>query len=357
MHSTPRGVMQDSVSGDESWMRRALAEARRGIGRTSPNPPVGAVIVRDGVELGGGWHRAAGQPHAEREAIADASARHGGDAVRGASIYVTLEPCSTRGRTPPCTDGLIEAGIARVVYAATDPNPDHAGRADEVLRARGLEVVSGVLADEAGRLIRPFAKVQRLGLPWVMLKTAMGLDGRLTRPPGEGMWLTGEAARAEVQRLRAEVDAIVTSGETVRRDLPRLDLRDPELAAGREQPWRIVMSHRPDSLPADAPLFRDAHRARTRVLPRLDPESVLRTLVTECGVCSVMLETGGRLAGEFLDAGLIDEVACFLAPLLTGGPVPAVGGRGSDDPLALDEVRYRRFGEDVMMRGVVRRPG
>ena len=199
-------------------MQRAIDEARKGVGRTSPNPPVGAVIVRNGKELGAGWHRAAGQPHAEREAIAHVKRLHGEDTLKGATIYVTLEPCSTQGRTPACTAGVIEAGISKVVYAATDPNPAHAGRADEVLRAQGIEVVAGVLAREAERLIRPFAKVQRCGLPWVMLKTAMSLDGRLTRPPGESMWLTGPEARAEVQRLRSTVDALVTSGETVRGD-------------------------------------------------------------------------------------------------------------------------------------------
>ena len=228
------------VTDHELWMHRAIEEAGKGIGRTSPNPPVGAVIVRDGVELGAGWHRAAGQPHAEREAMRAVRSTYGDDAMKGATIYVTLEPCSTQGRTPACTDGVIEAGISQLVYAVADPNPAHAGRADEVLRGHGIDVVAGVLADEGERLIRPFSKVQRCGLPWVMLKTAMSLDGRLTRPPGESMWLTGSEARAEVQQLRASADAILTSGETVRRDRPRLDLREPSLLEGRDQPWRVV---------------------------------------------------------------------------------------------------------------------
>ncbi|MEP4077788.1 bifunctional diaminohydroxyphosphoribosylaminopyrimidine deaminase/5-amino-6-(5-phosphoribosylamino)uracil reductase RibD [Haloferula sp.] len=342
------------MSDHELWMHRAIEEAGKGVGRTAPNPPVGAVIVRDGVELGAGWHRAAGQPHAEREAIAAVRDTHGDDAMRGSTIFVTLEPCSTRGRTPACTDGVIEAGISKVVYAATDPNPAHAGRADEVLRGHGIEVVSGVLAEEAERLIRPFAKVQRSGLPWVMLKTAMSMDGRLTRPPGEGMWLTGTEARAEVQQLRASADAMLTSGETVRRDRPRLDLREPVLLEGRSQPWRVVLTNDPESLPKDAPLFCDEHSDRTLVMSRLDPEAALRQLVEEHGVNSVMVECGGRLAGALLDAGLIDEVAVFMAPMLNGGPVTAMGGDGFPEGLKLDEISFSQFGPDVMMRGVLK---
>jgi diaminohydroxyphosphoribosylaminopyrimidine deaminase/5-amino-6-(5-phosphoribosylamino)uracil reductase len=248
---------------------------------------------------------------------------------------------------------VIEAGISKVVYAATDPNPAHAGRADEVLREQGIEVVAGVLVKEAERLIRPFAKVQRCGLPWVMLKTAMSLDGRLTRPPGESMWLTGPEARAEVQRLRSTVDAMVTSGETVRRDRPRLDLRDPVLLEGREQPWRLILTDQPESLPKDAPLFCDGHSERTLIMPGSDPEGALRCLVKDYGVNSVMLECGGRLAGLLLDKGLIDEFVVFMAPMVTGGAVSALGGDGFPDGLKVDEVRYERFGSDVMMRGVV----
>ena len=336
-------------------MLRAFEEARRGVGRTAPNPPVGAVVVKEGVELGAGWHRQAGKPHAEREAMAAVREAHGPDALRGATVYVTLEPCSTRGRTPACTEGLIEAGVARVVWAATDPNPAHAGRAESVLGAAGIEVRAGVLAAEGERLIRPFAKVQRTGLPWVLWKTAMSLDGRLTRPPGEGMWLTGSEARAEVQRLRAEVDAIVTSGETVRRDRPRLDLRDAALLEGRAMPWRVILTDRPETLPADAPLLADAHRERTLVLPRRDPKAALQRLVAERGVCAVMLEAGGRLAGEFFDAGLIDEVAAFLAPALTGGEITSLGGNGTAGWM-VEEAVFARFGPDLMARGILKRP-
>lgn len=342
------------MTDDERWMARAIAEAERGVGKTAPNPPVGCVIVRDGREIGAGWHRRAGRPHAEREAIAAVVGTHGPGALRGATAYVTLEPCSTHGRTPPCTDALIEAGIGRAVFACTDPNPAHAGAAVGVLRSAGIEVTAGVLESEARRLIRPFSKVLATGLPWVLWKTAMSLDGRLTRPPGEGMWLTGAASRAEVQRLRGEVDAIVTSGETVRRDRPRLDLRDLQYLEGRDQPWRVVLTDRPGSLPQDAPLFTDGHRERTIVRPRGNPGGVLRELVSEFGVNTVMLECGGRLAADFAEAGLIDEVVAFMAPVICGGPVPALGGGGLPEGWGLGGVGFRRFDDDVMMRGVLR---
>jgi diaminohydroxyphosphoribosylaminopyrimidine deaminase/5-amino-6-(5-phosphoribosylamino)uracil reductase len=352
----PENGLSLSMQGEDArWMRRAIEEARKGIGRTSPNPPVGAVVVKDGVEIGAGWHRGAGLPHAEREAMAAARSTLGEDALRGSTVYVTLEPCSTHGRTPPCTEGLIEAGVARVIYAAEDPNPAHAGGADALLTAAGIAVTRGVLAEEAARLIRPFAKVQRCGLPWVILKTAMSLDGRITRPPGEGMWLTGPEARAEVQRLRAETDAVLTSGETVRQDRPRLDLRDPELAKGRAQPWRVVVTDRPDSLPMDAPLFTDDHKERTLIESRTAVEDVLRRLVRDRGVSAVLVECGGRLAADLLEKGLVDEWVAFLAPLLGGGPLPAVAGTGFPEGLRLEKPEFRRFGGDVMLRATIAR--
>jgi diaminohydroxyphosphoribosylaminopyrimidine deaminase/5-amino-6-(5-phosphoribosylamino)uracil reductase len=336
---------------DEEWMALALEEARKGIGRTAPNPPVGAVIVRDGVVLGKGWHRAAGQPHAEREAIADAR----GKDLRGSTIYVTLEPCSTHGRTPPCTQGIIDAGISRVVYACVDRNPDHAGRADEILTGAGIRVKSGVVAEEAGKILRPFFKVRQTGLPWVIWKTAMSLDGRITRPPGESQWLTGELARADVQKLRSTVDAILTSGETVRRDNPALTIRIPELLEGRTQPWRVVATDKPDTMPVDAPLFSDEWRDRTFIRPRHDPEQTLRNLVRDQGVLSVMVEAGGIYSAALLEAGLIDEAVIYYAPILCGGPSPGLAGAGLNESLHLKEIEFQQFGNDIRLRGVIGR--
>jgi len=343
----------NQAAADEPWMTLALAEAENGVGRTAPNPPVGAVIVRDGELLGRGWHRAAGQPHAEREAIADALARHGADALRGACLYVTLEPCSTHGRTPPCTDGILEAGIARVVYACRDENPAHCGRADAVLKDAGVDVVSGVLQQDALRQLRPFFKVRRTGLPWVIWKTAMSIDGRLTRLPDESQWLTSDAARLDVQRLRSTVDAILTSGETVRRDRPALTIRVSELADGRLQPWRVVFSDSPDSLPADAPVMRDT--GRTWVMPRAGLAGSLKTLATEQGVLSAMMEAGGVLASAFFSEGLIDEIVVYMAPMLCGGPVSATSDPALPEPLRLLEPEFIRIPgtDDIRLRALV----
>ena len=337
------------MNDDLHWMEAALAEACKGIGRTAPNPPVGAVIVKNGLVLGRGWHRAAGQPHAEREALADAA----GKDVRGSTAYITLEPCSTQGRTPPCTQGLIDAGVARVVYACVDQNPAHAGRADEILTAAGVEVVSGVCSVRADKILRPFFKVRQTGLPWVIWKTAMSLDGRITRPPAEGQWLTGELARADVQKLRATVEAILTSGESVRRDDPALTIRVPELLAGRSQPWRVVVTNQPETIPANAQLFSDDWRERTLIRPHSDLEKTLRDLAAEQGVLTVMVEAGGIFSAILFEAGLIDEVVIYYAPLLCGGPTLGLAGAGLESPLHLDEIEFQQFGDDIRMRGLV----
>jgi diaminohydroxyphosphoribosylaminopyrimidine deaminase/5-amino-6-(5-phosphoribosylamino)uracil reductase len=327
---------------DIRWMQLALTEARNGMGRTAPNPPVGAVIVKDGILLGKGWHRAAGMPHAEREALSDVGQKD----LRGATLYITLEPCSTQGRTPPCTQGIIDAGIGRVVYACVDRNPDHAGRADFLLHAAGIEVVSGICQEEAEKLLRPFFKVRETGLPWVIWKSAMSLDGRITRPPGEGQWLTGELARADVQKIRATVDAILTSGETVRRDKPALTIREPELLAGRQQPWRVVVTDRPESIVFQEPMD------RTLIRPRGDLSEILRNLVSEQGVLTVMVEAGGVFSAALFEAGLIDEVVVYYAPLLCGGPSPGLGGGGLHESLHLEEIDFKQFGDDVRVRGI-----
>lgn len=341
---------------DVYWMQHALKLARKGVGFTSPNPPVGAVVVMDGVELGGGWHHGAGQPHAEIEAIRDARTRHGDSCCKGATIYVTLEPCSTRGRTGPCTEAIMRAGFARVVYGTVDPNPHHEGVADAILSEAGIEVTQGVEEGDCVRLIRAFAKVQQTGLPWVIVKSAMSLDGRITRPPGEGQWLSGPEARAEVQVLRREADAVLTSGRTVRIDNPSLTVRDAALAPEQGQPWRVVLTSREDGIPAAATLRTDEFAARTLIFKGKRLEVVLRALASEHGVCTVLVEAGGNLLGRFVDEGWADEAVVYLTPMMTGGPVPSVGGEGAvslAERLQLQEIQFMRFGDDVRMRGTI----
>jgi diaminohydroxyphosphoribosylaminopyrimidine deaminase / 5-amino-6-(5-phosphoribosylamino)uracil reductase len=340
---------------DKRWMQSALEEARRGIGLTAPNPPVGSVIVRDGIELARGWHRRSGTPHAERNALANLAP---GEA-RGATVYVTLEPCSTHGQTGACTEALITAGVSRVVYGAHDPNPAHAGGALKVLTAAGIEVESCVCEEECLHLIRGFAMVQTEGRPWVIAKTAMSLDGRITRPPGEGQWLTGREAREEVQLLRGEVDAIVTSGETVRRDNPSLTLRSVAISPDKEQPWRFVLTR--DGLEqTEYQLFNDNYAQRSLLFQNEELGFVLSQLATNHGVNTILLESGGGLMGAFLDAGFIDEWVIYLAPLVTAGPSPAVGGLGAgtlEERYSLKNLTIHQVGDDLCARGLVDRAG
>jgi diaminohydroxyphosphoribosylaminopyrimidine deaminase/5-amino-6-(5-phosphoribosylamino)uracil reductase len=338
---------------DTEWMEIALQEARKGVGKTAPNPPVGAAIVKSDELLGRGWHQKAGMPHAEVEAIRAATAAHGAEALKGATAYITLEPCSTLGRTPACTSGLIEAGITRVVYACQDPNPHHAGAANEILRRAGIEVVSGVLKEPCEEILRPFFKVQRTGLPWVIWKCAMSLDGKITRPQGEGQWLSCEASRADVQKIRSEVDAILTSGETVRRDLPTLTIRVPEMLEGREQPWRVVYTQHPDSLPNDAPLFCDAWKHRTLVKTTDSLETMLKDLVREQGVLSIMIEAGGIFSAAMLRAGLVDEAVIYYAPIICGDTTPALAGEVFDRSLKMTHYHWEKLGNDLKLRGLL----
>ena len=340
-------------SEDEKWIRLALEEGSKGIGLTAPNPPVGAILVKNGTEIARGWHKKAGTPHAERNALFKVEA----NGARGATAYVTLEPCSTDGQTGACTAALISAGVAKVVYGARDPNPVHAGGADEILKSAGIEVVSGVLEEECKKLVRGFSMVQRKGRPWVIAKTAMSLDGRVTRPSGEGQWLSGPEAREEVQRLRVEVDAILTSGETVRRDNPALTLRGPVILSEKIQPWRAVMT-RQDLDQKIFQIFQDKWKERTLVFKNKSEYEVIRTLSRQQGVNTVLLEAGGSLLGSFFDEGLIDEWVIYLTPIVTGGPIVALGGRGSEileERLNLKDVTIHQVGRDVCARGIVNR--
>ena len=332
-------------------MRAALAAARRGIGSASPNPAVGAVLVRGQRVISRGYHRASGLPHAEIECLAAAPT----GSLRPATLYITLEPCSTIGRTPPCTDAIVRAGVGRVVIGATDPNPLHGGRGIDQLRASGIRVTTAVLVAECSQLNEAFSKWIVTGKPFVIAKCGMSLDGRLTRAPNEERWLTGPVARRHAMRLRAQVDAILIGAETLRRDNPRLTTRG---IPGGRQPWRVVLS-RSGKLPRDAHLFADRFAARTLVYRN----KALRQVLADLGrreITSVLIEGGGNVLGQAFDARLVDKVQFYLAPVFTGGPVPAVAGRGAGstaDGAKLSQTRFERIGPDLIVTGYPRWDG
>jgi diaminohydroxyphosphoribosylaminopyrimidine deaminase/5-amino-6-(5-phosphoribosylamino)uracil reductase len=329
----------------EDFMRVALAEARKGIGQTSPNPAVGALLIVDGKIISRGHHRAAGLPHAEIECLRKLRSV----APKNATLYVTLEPCSTSGRTPPCTKTIIAAGIKRVVVGATDPNPLHAGRGIKQLRAAGVQVRDEVLASECALLNEGYNKWIRTRQPFVIAKCGMSLDGRLTRPPTEPRWLTSPAARRHAHRLRAHADAILIGAETLRQDNPKLTVRGGGEA---KQPWRVVLS-RSGRLPRDAKLFTDRFADRTLVYRKKSLAFVLDDMGQK-EITSVLIEGGGDVLGQALEARLIDKLQIYLAPLFTGGSVVAFSGRGAgatDEALPLTEVSYQRLDGDICITG------
>jgi diaminohydroxyphosphoribosylaminopyrimidine deaminase/5-amino-6-(5-phosphoribosylamino)uracil reductase len=330
---------------DATFMQTALAEARRGFGLTSPNPAVGAVLVVGNKIVARGHHRRAGAPHAEVECLSTI----GRVLPKTATMYVTLEPCSTTGRTGPCTTALIDAGIKHLVVGAIDPNPKHAGRGINLLRDAGIEVRSGVLADECARLNESYNKWIRTGVPFVIAKAGMSLDGRLTRPPGEGQWLTSAASRRHAHRLRSQVDAILVGAETIRADDPRLTFRGYPDA---KQPWRIVLSSS-GKLPARAQIFVDEFRDRTLVYRKTEIATLLRELGAR-QITSVLIEGGGDVLGQALDAGVIDKAHIYVAPTFAGGPTRAFAGAGAAstaEAFQLRDVHYERIGSDVCVSG------
>ena len=330
---------------DEEFMRAALNEAKKALGQTSPNPAVGAVLVIDNRIMAKGHHREAGRGHAEIECLRDFGAR----VPARAMLYVTLEPCSTAGRTAPCTDAIIKAGIKSVVVGAPDVNPRHSGNGIMQLRNAGVKVREGVLADECSRLNEAFNKWIVRGRPFVIAKCGMSLDGRLTRPAGEPGWITDRSARRHANKLRSRVDAVLVGAESVRMDNPRLTVRGVRRA---RQPWRIVLT-RSGSLPRSAHLFSDRFALRTLIYRDKSLAAVLKNLGKR-GVTSVLIEGGGEVLGQSLDARLIDKVHLYLGPILSGGPVIAFPGRGAENTanaLRLRCVSYRRIGQSVCITG------
>ncbi|MFN2309974.1 MAG: bifunctional diaminohydroxyphosphoribosylaminopyrimidine deaminase/5-amino-6-(5-phosphoribosylamino)uracil reductase RibD [Gammaproteobacteria bacterium] len=353
---------------DHRYMARALQLAERGLYTTEPNPRVGCVLVREGVIVGEGWHVRAGEPHAEVHAL-----RAAGERARGATAYVTLEPCCHHGRTPPCSEALIAAGVARVVAALPDPNPRVAGGGLAQLQAAGITTQSGLLAAQAEALNPGFVSRMRRGRPYVRCKLAMSLDGRTAMASGESKWITGPAARADVQRLRARSGAIVTGIGSVLLDDPALTVRlDTETAEPPRQPLRVVLDTRL-RLPATARLLKepgatlvltahadaDAQAALERAgaevlcLPAgaggIEPAAVLQTLAAR-EINEVLLESGARLAGAFLQAGLIDELVIYLAPTLMGDAARGLfhlpGLDRMEQKVALDIRDIRKVGDD-----------
>ena len=364
----------------ERLMRRALELAERGRGLTSPNPMVGAVVVTpEGEVVGEGFHARAGGPHAEVDALRAAGAR-----ARGATLYVTLEPCSHHGRTPPCATAVIEAGVTRVVAAISDPNPLVSGRGFAELRAAGIAVVTGPGAVEAERQNQVFLTAMRERRPHVTLKAGMTLDGKIADLHGGSRWITGELARQRAHRLRSEADAIVVGIGTVLRD-------DPELTVRLPQPWpreplrvvldtgaripvgaRLIRAGRPSSaviaVGAAAPPARLEAIAATgaTIVPcrtrdgRVDLGALLMELFAR-EVRAVLVEGGGEVHGAFLDAGLVDRVAMFAAPLLIGGrgATPVVGGSGRElkSAVRLGSFTVTPLGDDLLVEAdVVREP-
>lgn len=352
-------------------MRRALDEARKG--SPSPNPPVGAVVLRDGQVVGVGFHARAGDAHAEVAAL-----REAGEAARGGSLVVTLEPCNHHGRTPPCTEAILRAGVSRVVYASADPNPHVDGGGASLLRARGVSVSAGfgALQPEADRLIAPWRTFITRGRPFVTLKLAMSLDGRIATRGGESRWITGPEARADGHALRAACDAILVGSGTVLADDPALTVRHAPVV---RPPARVVIDSALRT-PVDAALVRTAREVPTWLVTldgrdarrfedlgvsilrvpegaggRVDLSAALR-LLAQRGIVVALCEGGGGLHGALVDARLVDRVVAYIAPMLIGGAgaTAAVGGEGAarlTDATRFAWTQATRVGADLRLEG------
>jgi diaminohydroxyphosphoribosylaminopyrimidine deaminase/5-amino-6-(5-phosphoribosylamino)uracil reductase len=364
-------------------MQLALRLARRGYGTTSPNPMVGAVLVKRGKIIGRGWHRKAGMPHAEIEALRDAKKNNFNP--RGATLFVTLEPCCTHGRTPPCTKAIISAGITRVVVGATDPNPQHAGKGFRILRRAGIEVVHGILADDCARLNEAFNHWIVHRTPFVTVKAAMTLDGKIATASGESKWITGEKARAHGQKLRQGSDAILVGVNTILADDPILTAR----TRNRKLLRRIVLDSRART-PLTAKVVSDEFAAlttvvvgkhapkkrvaalakRVKVIVAPVSSSSLVTRHSSLNLCwllkklgaenvtSLLVEGGGEVNASFLLGGHAQRAAFFYAPKILGGrdAKKAVAGDGAKslaEVLQLREVEWRRLGEDLLLTASV----
>lgn len=370
---------------DRDFKRKALRLAKQGQGMTPPNPMVGAVLVKRGKIIGQGWHRRAGGPHAEIEALNDA--RSLGNEPKGSTLFVTLEPCSTHGRTPPCTDAIIKAGIKKVVAGATDPNPKHAGRGFKILRRAGIKVVRGVLAEEATQLNEAFNHWIVKRMPLVTVKAAMTLDGKIATAAGESKWITGKAAREEGMKLRQAVDAVLVGINTVLADDPALTVRGAASAKNQIPKKRVVL----DALartPLNAQVVADKFAALTTIVvsryapkarvaalakrvrvivapankeadgtPRIDLRWLLKKLGSE-DVTSLLVEGGGEVNASFLLGGHVQRVAFFYGLKILGGrdARKGVAGEGVQkvaEMIRLHDVKWKRLSPDLWLTGRV----
>lgn len=362
---------------DTDFMKAALELAEKGCGLTSPNPMVGAVIVKDGQIVGRGWHEKAGGPHAEVNAIANAGSR-----ARGAAIYVTLEPCNHQGRTPPCTKAILDAGIARVVCAMADPNPGVAGGGADFLASHGVEMKMGVCQEQALRLNEFFIRFIMTRRPFVVLKCAATLDGKIATLTGDSKWVTGPAARARVHRIRHHVDAILVGINTVKADDPSLTTR-LESGTGKD-PVRVILDTRL-SMPENARMLHQPSEAMTVIatgtqtdlqkVTRLKQAGVkimslpagksngidLKALLERLGqmdITSLLVEGGSRVAGSFLRAGLVDKICFFYGPKILGGEgIPVCSGPGPESmasAIGVKHMEIEQIGDDFLIQGYLK---
>lgn len=351
----------------KTWMMRAIKLAKKGIGTTHPNPRVGAVVVKDGVVVGEGWHKRAGQAHAEVIAL-----QHAGEQAKGATLYVTLEPCAAHGRTPACTEAILRAGIRSVVYASSDPNPQMAGGGKALSTYSGLDVTAGVMAEQADALNVAFFHYVRTGHPYVTGKAAISLDGKLATRTGHSQWISGVESRKHAHGLRAESDAIIVGAGTLMHDNPTLTVRDARQKG--DAPLRVVLCFETPAFFPECQLLSD--NILTRFYVRGDNEhthawrdagvqinhannltAILQHLAGD-GYLRLLLEGGGELHASFLEARLTNELVLYQAPILIGGrdAVPLLAGAGAEtipQAILLADIKRRKLGDDQMIRGRV----
>jgi diaminohydroxyphosphoribosylaminopyrimidine deaminase / 5-amino-6-(5-phosphoribosylamino)uracil reductase len=357
------------------YMRRTIVLARKAFGRTSPNPMVGAVVVKGGKVVGEGYHLRAGQPHAEIEALSRAGLN-----ARSADLYVNLEPCCHFGRTPPCTKAIIEAGIKRVFVGMKDPNKQVSGKGLRSLKKHCIEIVSDVLKEECSKLNEPFIKVMKTGMPFVILKTAMSLDGKIATRSGDSRWITGKLARNHVHKIRNQVDAILVGTETVLKDDPRLTCRLK--TANVKHPVRIILDRR-NRIPLTAKVFKNSRSQRVIYVTGPDISSrrlktlvgkkveVLKGKILKSGfdikhllkelanmdMNSILIEGGSGINASFVKAGVVDRVVAFISPILIGGiQAPSfLGGQGVmkvKGAIDLKDINVTKVGDDLMVEAI-----